>query len=105
MTEPAALTAAKLYAANGKDIIFLEGILFEFSSTSLSSGSFTKVHTMELGGSNSAFISTASAGVFSTGGACAEQIAVVSGDHVKANNDNMYFDIVWSWANGTSITI
>lgn len=64
MTEPAALTATKLYAANGKDIIFLEGILFEFSSTSLSSGSFTKVHTMELGGSNSAFISTASAGVF-----------------------------------------
>ncbi len=97
MTEPAAMAAAKLYLSSEKDLLFLEGCIYEFNGDSLSSGSFSKQHNMAMGGSNSAFISTASSGVFSRANGNSEQIVVIAGDHRATNNDNMYFDIVWIW--------
>lgn len=113
MTEPAALTAGRLYTNSSQDNVFLEGIVFEYTGSSekgnsegelLQSGSFTKVHSMELGGHHSAFISTASASKFSTAGGNSEQIVVLSGDHRSTDNDKVYYDIVWIWGKGTSIT-
>lgn len=113
MTEPAALTAAAL-GAGSIDYVFLEGNVFKYNGAAkegaderalYQSGSFEKKHSMELAGGHSAFISTAYGAMFSTGGGVSEQIVVLSGDHQQANNDNIYYDIIWIWEeNGTVIS-
>lgn len=113
MTEPAALTAAALTANSSIDYVFLEGNVFKYNGAAqegaderalYQSGSFEKKHSMELGGSHSAFISTAYGAMFSTGGGLSEQIVVLSGDHQQANNDNIYYDIVWIWEENGTVT-
>ncbi len=106
VTEPAALTAGKMIPNKENHQIFLEGVIFEFSGAKdtgvsekdrLKDGNFVEKHKTASGGNNSSFISQAYMATFSTGGVGTEQIAIIQGDHVKTNNDTVYYDVCFAW--------
>ncbi len=112
-TEPAAMAAGRLHANDKRDQVFLEGIVFKFNGANdkestekekLKNGYFSKEHAIELGGEHSAFISAAEIATFSTASGLAEQLVVLSGDHVQANNDNIYYDVSWTWESSGNLT-
>lgn len=108
MMEPAALAAGKFLSDNERDMVFLEGVIMNLEGASetgttekerLESGYFDMNNTyhIPLDGDNSAFISTATAGVFSRAGVGCEQLAILAGDHRGSNNDTIYYDVTWVW--------
>lgn len=108
MTEPAALAAGRFLSDRESDMIFLEGVIMNYRGASetgttekerLESGNFDMNDTyhIPLGGTNSAFISTATTGVFSRAGVGCEQLVVLAGDHRGSNNDTIYYDVTWAW--------
>lgn len=111
MMEPAAMSAAKLYANQEKDYIFLEGIVLDYTSAVSASGShkekdrlaagrFLKEYETSIEGTNNAFISQVCKGTFTTAYGNAEQFIYILGDHSHDNGDLVYFDIGCIWQNG-----
>ena len=106
MLEPAALAAGALHTNSKRESVFLEGLLLSYGGENqkapnqkerLKNGAFTTVCKTALGGSHSAFISTAHAARYTTASGSAEQIVVLSGDHYSMDNDSIYYDIGWIW--------
>lgn len=111
--EPAAMAAGRLHSNNDCDQVFLEGIIFRFDGANaegktqkdlLKDGYFSKEHSIDLGGDNNPFISAAEIATFSTAGGLAEQLVVLSGDHQSVNDDNIYYDISWTWESSGHLT-
>ena len=115
MMEPAAMAAGRLRTASLGESVFLEGVVLRFktqvSTTAstlemLQSGSFLAEFKIATNGGNSAFISQAAIGHFSTANPTCEQLVVLQGDENTFNgiNDKVYYDISWTWENNGQLT-
>ena len=115
MMEPAAIAAGRLRTASLGESVFLEGVVLRFkyepSTTAttlemLQSGTFLSEFKIATNGGNSAFISQAAIGHFSTENVAVEQLAVLQGDENTFNgiNDKVYYDISWTWENNGQLT-
>lgn len=110
MLEPAAMSAAKLYANQEKDYIFLEGIVLNYTGAvsasgthkekdRLAAGSFLKEYETSIEGTNNVFISQVCKGTFTTAYGNTEQFIYIIADHGHDRDDLVYFDIGCIWQN------
>ena len=115
MMEPAAIAAGRLRTASLGESVFLEGVVLRFkyepSTTAttlemLQSGIFLAEFKIATNGGNSAFISQAAIGHFTTASPSTEQLVVLQGDENTFNgiNDKIYYDISWTWENNGQLT-
>lgn len=111
--EPAAMAAGRLHSNTTSEQLFLEGVILKFSGGNskkdtekerLKDGYFEKEHSITLAGENHAFISTAVIATFSTASNLAEQLVVLVGDHKKIDDDQIYYDISWTWESSGKLT-